>query len=175
MSYPLLEIPLPAQLVTQTPVCYLKYSLHVTSSGSPSILSFFHFYLIIMLIAIALCFRVSHKCVHHCTVIHGGKYCVLLTVPLWSEHDLVFFLAALLRHVGSVFPTKDQNHAPALEALSLNHWSTRVPKRLSHLSEFCLCCRRLEPVDFVSQTPTISGSCQVQSMRGTKGKCPLLS
>ena len=48
------EIPSPAQLVTQTPVCYLKYSLHVTSSGSPSILSFFHFYLIIMLIAIGL-------------------------------------------------------------------------------------------------------------------------
>lgn len=60
------------------------------------------------------CFRVSHKCVHHCTVTHGGKYCVLLTVPLWSEHDLVFFLAALLSMWGLRFPTKDQNHAPCI-------------------------------------------------------------
>ena len=30
-----LEIPCPAQIVTQTPVYYLKYSLYVTSSGLP--------------------------------------------------------------------------------------------------------------------------------------------
>lgn len=109
-----LEIPSPAQLVTQTPVCYLKYSLHVTSSGSPSILSFFHFYLIIMLIAIglALGFLTSVSIValwpmEANTVSYSQCHCGLNTI--WC-----LFLAALLSMWGLRFPTKDQNHAPCI-------------------------------------------------------------
>ena len=96
------------------------------------------------------CFRVSYKYVHHC-IVTPWRQILCLTHSAYSHCHCglntiwFFFLAALLSMGGLSFPTKDRTHAPL-------HWKLWVlttgppgksPKHLSHLSGFCLCCRRL--------------------------------
>lgn len=145
MSYPLLGNS-PAQLVTQTPVCYLKYSLHVTSSDL-LVYCFFHFYLIRSKVHCNwTCFRGFAVCPSlHCDL--WRQHCVLLTVPLWSEHDLVFIVLLACGVLGS------QPRIKTMPPLKPWVWplSTReVPASFTSQSSACV-VGGWEPVDFVSK------------------------
>ena len=75
-----------------------------------------------------------------CTV--SSIYCILYS--LWPMLPLsipfFFFFCHTLRHAASWFPDQGLNLCPAVEAQSLNHWTTRkVPLFCTLLSLLFLC------------------------------------